>query len=362
MDMLELTTGQTELAYKPTVAERAVEFPTVSAVIPTRNEAKNLPFVLPRIPGIVTEVILVDGKSTDNTVEVARALMPDIRVIHQTGKGKGDALRLGFQAARGDIIVMLDADGSMAPEEIVAYVGILMSGVDYVKGSRFLHGGGTDDMELHRYLGNLGLIMAVRVLFGGLYSDLCYGYCAFWRRVLPQLNLSSDGFEIETEMNVRALSSGIKVAEVPSFESKRIHGTSNLRAIPDGMRILKLILRERSHSGAVPAVGESGARRSAVDMMAVLADTRPVSRTEDYLTPAIDLLMREAAHLERRRCEMTQETYEAMASALHAAFEELVNMDTDDARFRRHQAAYRRQGLSLWESLNQTTPPINIAQ
>jgi hypothetical protein len=358
MDMLELTSTQNHMARQAESSDRAFGFPTVTAVIPARNEAKNLPFVLPRIPSIVTEVILVDGKSTDDTVEVARKLRPDIRVIHQTGKGKGDALRLGFQAASSDIIVMLDADGSMAPEEIVAYVGILLSGVDYVKGSRFLHGGGTDDMELHRYLGNLGLIMAVRVLFGGLYSDLCYGYCAFWRRVLPNLNLCSDGFEIETEMNIRALSSGIKVAEVPSFESKRIHGVSNLHAVRDGLRIARLILRERSHSGAVPA--PNAAPATAVDMMAALADTRPVSRKEDFLTPAIDLLMREAAHLERRRHEMTQEAYEQMSSALRAAFEELVNVDTGDAHVRQHQDAFRLQSLSLWESLNQST--TNLAQ
>jgi hypothetical protein len=363
MDMLEVTSTQENLADKPAHADRAFGFPTVTAVIPARNEARNLPYVLPRIPSIVTEVILVDGKSTDDTVEVARKLRPDVRVIHQTGKGKGDALRLGFQAARGDIIVMLDADGSMAPEEIVAYVGILMSGVDYVKGSRFLHGGGTDDMELHRYLGNLGLIMAVRTLFGGLYSDLCYGYCAFWSRVLPNLNLQSDGFEIETEMNIRALSSGMKVAEVPSFESKRIHGVSNLHAVRDGLRIAKLILRERGRSGVVPMPEGQGARQhTAVDMMAALADTRPVAHKEDYLTPAIDLLMREAAHLERRRHEMTQEAYEQTKGALRAAFEELVNVDTGDAHMRQHQDAYRLQGVSLWDSLNQTTTNINIAQ
>src|SRR5438477_4368808 len=84
----------------------------VSVVIPAINEATNLPYVLPRIPTWVSEVLLVDGRSTDGTVEVARKLLPDIRIVTQRGRGKGDALRCGFEAAAGDIIVMLDADGS----------------------------------------------------------------------------------------------------------------------------------------------------------------------------------------------------------------------------------------------------------
>jgi glycosyltransferase involved in cell wall biosynthesis len=224
--------------------------PTISVVIPTKNEAKNLPHVLPRLPDMVDEVVIVDAHSTDGTVDVARDLRPDVHVVMQEGRGKGDALRAGFAAARGDIIVMIDADGSMAPEEIPAFVGILLSGADYAKGSRFLHGGGTDDMEIHRYLGNVGLNLLVRMFFGGNYSDLCYGYCAFWSRVLPHLTLTSDGFEIETEINIKALKSRIHVVEVPSFESRRVHGFSNLHAVRDGMRVLRTILTERFMSGS----------------------------------------------------------------------------------------------------------------
>ena len=354
MVMLETNATNTTAAYQPESSGRSFGFPTVTAVIPAKNEAKNLPYVLPRIPSIVTEVILVDGKSTDNTVEVARDLMPTIRVVKQTGKGKGDALRAGFEAATGEIVVMLDADGSMAPEEIVAYVGILMAGADYVKGSRFLHGGGTDDMELHRYLGNLGLVMAVRLLFGGQYSDLCYGYTAFWKRVLPKLNLGSDGFEIETEMNVRALSSGIKVAEVPSFESRRVHGQSNLRAIPDGLRILKLILRERAGLNPKPIARDNG------DLQPVTSNvpghSAPSMRMDDYLSRAIDLLLRESAHLEGRRHEMTAETYQSMSDALHAAIDELVSVHGNGVAFRHVQDVYRRQGAAVWGALEQTAP------
>jgi len=219
--------------------------PRVSVVIPAMNEAKNLPHVLPSIPAWVHEVLLVDGHSTDDTVAVARALLPDIRIIPQTGRGKGAALRSGFAAATGDIIVMLDADGSTNPAEIPAFVAALVCGADFVKGSRFLQGGGTSDMSIHRMLGNWGFTIATRVLFGGRFSDICYGYNAFWTRVLPQLNLDGDGFEIETMMNVRALKAGFKVAEVASFEADRIYGESNLHALRDGWRVLKTLLKER---------------------------------------------------------------------------------------------------------------------
>lgn len=223
---------------------RPVSAPTVGLVVPAMNEARNLPYLLNRIPEIVDEVILVDGNSKDDTVKVARTLRPDIKIVGQTRKGKGAALRSGFAACRSDIIVMIDADGSMDPVEISAYVGALQAGADFVKGSRFMQGGGTDDMEWYRRLGNWGFTKMVNVIFGGRYSDLCYGYNGFWRDALDHMSLEKDdGFEIETSMNVQALTSKLKVHEVPSIEAARIHGVSNLRTFPDGWRVLMKIIR-----------------------------------------------------------------------------------------------------------------------
>lgn len=218
--------------------------PKVSVVIPTLNEEKNLVHVLPKIQEWVDEVVLVDGYSTDQTIKIARELCPDVRIVMQEGRGKGSALRTGFATATGDIIVMLDADGSTDPSEIPLFVGALLAGADFVKGSRFLQGGGTKDMPLYRKLGNWGFVLMVRLIFGGKYTDLCYGYNAFWKRVLPQLDLDCSGFEIETMMNVRALKADLKITEVASFEFPRVHGNGRLRTIPDGWRVLKTIFSE----------------------------------------------------------------------------------------------------------------------
>jgi glycosyltransferase involved in cell wall biosynthesis len=218
---------------------------SVSIVIPALNEAENLPHVLPRIPNWVHEVVLVDGGSSDGTPEIAHRLRPEIKVITERRKGKGAALQAGFETVTGDIVVMLDADGSMDAGEIPLFVGALLAGADFVKGSRFLQGGGTNDMEWYRRVGNAGLRMLVRLEFGGQFSDLCYGYIGFWRHILSVLKIDSDGFEVEAAMNVRALKARLRIAEVPSFEDRRLYGQSNLRTIPDGWRVLRTIISER---------------------------------------------------------------------------------------------------------------------
>jgi glycosyltransferase involved in cell wall biosynthesis len=217
----------------------------VTVVIPTLNEADNLPHVFGRLSPQVREVIIVDGHSTDGTVEVAKKLRPEVTIVNQDGRGKGNALACGFAAATGDVIVMLDADGSTDPAEVPRFVAALLAGADFAKGTRFVTGGGSSDITPIRRVGNKVLSGAVNILWKCDYSDLCYGYNAFWRRHLQTVIPDCAGFEVETLINIRVARSGLKVVEVPSFEASRRHGQSNLHARRDGMRVLRTIVAER---------------------------------------------------------------------------------------------------------------------
>jgi glycosyltransferase involved in cell wall biosynthesis len=233
----------------------------VSVVIPTLNEAENLPHVLGRLPAGLHEVVVVDGNSTDGTIALAQELRPDGRIIVQSGRGKGNALAEGFAACTGDIIVMLDADGSTDAAEIPRFVGALLNGADFIKGSRFAQGGASADITWMRWFGNRLLTSIVNGLYGTSYTDLCYGYNAFWSRCLPYMRVDCSGFEVETLINIRIAKAGLVVHEVPSFERARINGWSKLNTINDGSRVLSTIVRERFGGVRLPLTLRGGARQ-----------------------------------------------------------------------------------------------------
>jgi glycosyltransferase involved in cell wall biosynthesis len=216
----------------------------VSVVIPALNEAECLPHVLPRVPAWIDEVLLVDGDSSDDTVAVAVHLRPGVRVVAQQGRGKGAALRTGLLCATGDIIVTLDADGSTDPAEIPAFLGALLAGADFAKGSRFLQGAGSADMTGLRRWGNWGFAMLANVLFHTHFSDLTYGYNAVWARNRWALALEIDGWPHEIITNIRVATTGLKVVEVASFEYARVAGNAKLRLIPAASAILAAIFGE----------------------------------------------------------------------------------------------------------------------
>ncbi len=188
----------------------------------------------------------------------------------QEGAGKGSALRTGFLAATCDIIVMMDADGSMSPQEIRHYLHFLTNGYDFVKGSRFISGGGSLDITPFRGLGNWFLLTVFNTFYDAHLTDLCYGFCAFHRRYLDHLRLSATGFEIEAEMTVRAMQAGLRIAEVPSLELPRRTGASNLHAIRDGIRVLRTVLRH--HRSGVSGHAYQALRQAAGRPAGTLAE------------------------------------------------------------------------------------------
>jgi glycosyltransferase involved in cell wall biosynthesis len=269
--------------------------PRVSVVIPTYNEAKNLPHVFDLLPDDLHEVIVVDGRSVDGTIEVARSLRPDVVVVRQNRRGKGNALACGFAAVTGDIVVMLDADGSADPREIALYVGALTAGADFAKGTRFADGGGSNDITPLREWGNRWLNRIVNMLFRTSYTDLCYGYNAFWAHCLPVLELDAadvgrdgklwgDGFEIETIINTRVAKAGMTIVEVPSFEFPRLHGQSNLNTWRDGLRVLRALMVERVNGKGRAVRGE------------VRATVTPVATVEPVVAVALAARGREDVH------------------------------------------------------------------
>ncbi|GAA0688854.1 hypothetical protein GCM10010193_48720 [Kitasatospora atroaurantiaca] len=220
---------------------RAGDGPTtdhsVSLVVPAHDEAQDIPWVFEQIPCCVDEVILVRGA------------------------GSGSALRAGFAAATGEYIVLMNADGSMWPGEIPHYLHFLDNGYDFVKGSRRLVGGGSPARTRMGSIGNHLLIAVVNRLYHTVLTDLCYGFCAFRRSLLAELDLRAPDFEIEVEMVAHALRSGLRIAEVPSLELPRRSGRSHLPAVSDGLRVLRTLIAERPGSRtAAPLAGGEGMR------------------------------------------------------------------------------------------------------
>jgi hypothetical protein len=247
------TNGHARTPAEPTMVIRPLPSPTwrahatelrLSVVIPTWNEAGSIGQVLRQLNRF-DDIVLVDGMSEDGTLDIARAVRPDVRIIQRRPRGKGDALRAGFEAATGDVIVMMDADGSMDPGEVDVFVSMIAVGFDLVKGSRIACGGGSHDLTFVRWAGNRALCGLANALFHTDWTDLCYGYVAFRRDCLPRLALTADGFEIESQILANAALAGLRMAEIPSIEFPRLSGESHLNARRDGTRVLRTMLSAR---------------------------------------------------------------------------------------------------------------------
>ncbi len=265
-----MTAGPGELAFGRAVATLEFDYsgdralgrrglrpphPRVSVVVPAKGEADNIREILPYLSNYF-EVVVVVSEDDHESARAAREALPSAKVVYQTRKGKGNALVCGFEQSNGDVIVTFDIDGSADPHEIPRFVEALTRGADLAKGSRFTAGGGSQDITQFRSIGNYGLNLIASGLTGTRFSDLCYGFNAFWADQLPMLCLpdteaegpqTGDGFEIETMIIGRFAFARAIIIEVPSYEYDRYYGVTNLNAIRDGFRVLWTILRDRVH-------------------------------------------------------------------------------------------------------------------
>jgi glycosyltransferase involved in cell wall biosynthesis len=219
----------------------------IGVVIPTLNEEKNIEDVLLDLrKNGYQNILVIDGMSKDKTTSIATR--NGVKVLLQNGKGKGTAIRQALNNGylEADAIVIMDADGSMDPKEIRSFVEALNKGADIVKGSRFMNGGYSYDMNSLRRFGNMFMVAVVNLLWSAKYTDLCYGFAAFNRQAIKKLvpHLKSESFEIETEIFLKALNLGLMVKEVPSTEFIRKNGESNLNSFRDGFKILMKIAEE----------------------------------------------------------------------------------------------------------------------
>jgi len=217
---------------------------SVSIVIPTLNEVSNIQYVFSNLPDFIDEIVVVDGQSKDGTIDEIRRIRSDARIIVDEPKGKGAALKTGFNNVTGDLIIMMDADGSHNPKEITQFMKPILNGYDVSKGSRMIKGGGSSDITPFRRLGNKIFVTMVNSMYGSDYTDLCYGYRAFKKEAYEKIDCDADGFEVETQQSIRIKKAGLRVKEVPSFEALRKNGNSNLNSFKDGWRILNIIVKE----------------------------------------------------------------------------------------------------------------------
>lgn len=228
----------------------------VSLIIPAKNEEQNIISILNKIPDFISEIIVIDGNSSDKTFQLANNYSPKVKVYKQRTSGKGAALSLGFNLASGDFLVALDADGSNDPQELQLFIEKFKEGYELIKGSRYIKQGGSEDLTIFRSFGNIFLTKIANFLFSTKWTDLAYGYVGITKNLASKLKILDfdlkrnifgygTGFEIESLICCRAAKNNSKIIEIPSFEKKRVYGSSNLKSIPDGSRALSAIIIEK---------------------------------------------------------------------------------------------------------------------
>ena len=229
---------------------------TVSVIIPALNEEKSVGYIISEAStvlndlGIPYEVIVVNDGSTDKTGLVAASCKARV-LTNERNRGKGYSLRRALTHATGEIIVTIDSDGEHNPKEIPALLSQVLSGADVVAGSRFLRRQSYVTSKLNE-LGNTMFNFAIMMLTGNRITDSQTGFRAARKTVLDELNLTSDGYEIEAEITIKCLMSGFLLKELPISVQRRKYSKSKLRTLFDGAKILSTILKFSVSSNRIP--------------------------------------------------------------------------------------------------------------
>lgn len=226
-----------------------MERPSVTILLPAKNEEDGIEATFAELPvarlidlGYPVDILVADGRSRDRTRDVA--VRNGARVVQQLGTGKGRAVRAALLHAKGEYVVMLDADATYPARAIPAFVATLDEGYDVVMGSRFRGHIERGAMKAVNRFGNRSLSALATTLYGRRCTDVCTGMWAFRRETMRTLDLTSTHFEIEAEMFARAARGGLRIAELPICYSRR-EGVTKLGSVADGLRIGVALLEHR---------------------------------------------------------------------------------------------------------------------
>jgi glycosyltransferase involved in cell wall biosynthesis len=227
--------------------------PTVSVICPCRNEAGNIQQIVERLPNIGshTELIFVEGHSKDNTLDECRRVAAntpekDIKVLVQEGRGKGDAVRLGFAKATGDILMILDADISVAPEDLVDFYDALVSGKgDFINGCRLVYSMDSRAMRFLNLWGNKFFALLLSKLMGQPVKDSLCGTKVLWRRAYLDIAAGRTYFGAldpfgDFDLLFGAAKLNMKIIDIPVRYRERTYGSTNINRFADGSLLMRM--------------------------------------------------------------------------------------------------------------------------
>lgn len=231
------------------------EKPSVSVIIPARNEAGNIENILKRVPtfGSDTELVFVEGHSSDKTYEIIEQTMrqfPDkkCKLLRQPGRGKGDAVRFGFTEAEGDILMILDADMTVPPEDLLRFAEALASGKgEFINGVRLVYPLENQSMRFFNMVGNKFFSLAFSWLLGQPIKDTLCGTKVLWKRDYLKIAKNRDYFGNfdpfgDFDLLFGAAKLNLKIVEMPIRYRSRSYGDTNINRWRHGWLLLKMVL------------------------------------------------------------------------------------------------------------------------